>query len=372
MPLVYRRPKVTEEDGQYARGRTISWKQLTDEHCDYLLDKGRSTKHVYDTRLTMEDIAAWYTGQGLLPGQVNARNGWACLREYRARGMRHISVKHRECKFRAVFSWAYRQELFEKNLLEKMERWEVRDESRRTDVSEDIIDRIVCQMESDWADDTEAGGRFKSLEARRFFRFRDPSLTLALADSGMRIGEATNARLCNLSQPDSLGRRTLLLENTKNGDDRYVCFTAAYCAGPLSVWLEIRTAISAGSDYIWITENGNKIDPSSWGKQFNRYCRRAGIDQPVRRHDLRHRSSSAHDLIDWDLSKEIHGHRTDVAHGLYSHQTEEKINALKDAHEAAAPVANVLAKYQARADARDAALKLAASGKQKRKRVYTK
>ncbi len=361
--------QAEEEEGQFSLGQTIGWDGLISGYDEYLKNKNkiRTRKHLYDVRNTLEDVGEWYTRQGIRPAGVNARNFWECLREYKARGMKDRSVKHREVKTKAVFAWAYRAELFKKDLLERAEAWEICDKSEKRSVAEHELDAIVRQIEEDWADEATGGSRFKSLDARRYFRVREIAATLGLAETGMRVGEFFSARLCHLSPRDDQGRRTILLEKTKNGDDRLAFLSKEYCDVAFEPWLEMRLKMQTGNDFIFVSESGGKIDPGSWGRQWNKRRVRAGIERVIRRHDLRHYSSSKHDVVDKDMSKKIMGHRTDQAHDIYSH---DEVEALKAVHDAAAPVAGVLANYQAREAER--AAKAAAAVKPSRKRVYTK
>ena len=366
MPYAWQQAEE-EEEGQYALGQTINWDGFIDANEKYLKEKNkiRTQKHIYDVRNTLEDVAKWYTARGIRPAGVNARNFWECLREYKARGVKDRSVKHRQVKTKATFSWAYRAELFKKDLLERVETWEISDKPVKRSVTEDELDKIVRQIEEEWADDAAGGSRFKSLEARRFFRVRDIAATLGLPETGMRVGEFFGARLCHLSDRDASGRRTILVKETKNGDDRFAFLSKEYCDVAFEPWLLTRLKIETGNDYIFINELGGKIDPGSWGRQWNRYRQSAGIERVIRRHDLRHYSSSKHDAIDIEMSKKIVGHKSDQAHDIYSHT---EVEALKVAHDAAAPISGVLANYQARV----AALAAKPAAPVKKKRVYTK
>lgn len=149
------------------------------------------------------------------------------------------------------------------------------------------------------------------------------------------------------------------------GEARTSYFTAAYSGGILADWLAILDKIDAASPFLFVSEYGLALDPYRWGRRWDKYRQRAGIERRIRRHDLRHFSSTAHDRVDTELSKKIIGHHTNAAHAIYSHRESEE---LRHAHDRANPVGPILVRLSERKATAEAAVSAAAQ-KPKRTKV---
>jgi site-specific recombinase XerD len=365
--------QATDDEGQYALGQTITWTAFITRYGDYLRDdKERTAKHIYDTINQLTHAARDFEAHGITrPAGVNQHNALQHLRSYKATGVRDISVRHRKRKLTALFKWAWRVELFRIDKLEKLETPQIKDTKRHKPPTQNEIGLVTKQIKIDWDPDHALGSRFKSEKARVFFPTRDTAATLVLSDTGMRVGECFGIRLGDID----VEARTIKLYGTKPGDARTTIFSRGMAVvhpprngepqpmtGPLGEWINLRLAMDCATDYLFVTENGGKIDPSSWGKQWDKYRAHAGIERRIRRHDLRHYASSRHDRADREVSKALMGHRTDAAHDIYDH---DDVEDLRRVHDAAAPVEEMLETL-----AHEAAAK-AAQPVEKRRRVYT-
>ena len=190
-------------------------------------------------------------------------------------------------------------------------------------------------------------------------------MTLWMPETGCRVGETTRV----LRGDIDLDARSALLRDTKNGDDRLVYFTENFRDTVLADWLRICNALDTVCENLFITEMGLPLNPYRWGRQWDKYRQRAGIERRIRRHDLRHFASTAHDRVDKDLSKKLIGHHTDSAHAIYSHREDDE---LRTAHDQANPVGSILIRLGAEREARAAVAKAAAHTKPAAKKIYNK
>ena len=266
------------------------------------------------------------------------------------------------------FTWAYHAEIFATDKLAALQKLEITDKRRPTPVSIAEINAIVETIYDSWSPEHAPASRFRGEDAREFFPTRDVCATLWLPEVGSRVGEMTRV----LRSDIDLEARSALLRHTKNGDDRLVFFSEDFRDGILLEWLKIRNGIEAACDNLFISELGLPLNPYTWGRQWDKYRQRAGIERRIRRHDLRHFSSQAHDRVSKEASKKQMGHRTDQAHAIYSDGSyaDQEAKELRDAHDQANPVGPILVRLQEEREAKAAA---ATQPKPEPKRkVYTK
>ncbi len=122
-----------------------------------------------------------------------------------------------------------------------------------------------------------------------------------LSVSGLRVGEAQNLRLADLD----LRTGVLTIRNAKFGKDRLVPLHASTCR-VLSRYLARRQRAFVNgtpTDYLFVSERGNRLDGGSLRKTFYRLSRQIGLRAPSQRHgprlhDLRHRFASQ-TLLRW-------------------------------------------------------------------------
>lgn len=348
-------------DREASRAETITWDEFIAEYVASRVRLGRTEKHVYDIKNTLTRFGRTFEDQCVAPHMMQRRILNAALDDYRAQGKSDQTVQHAAVKIMAAYTWAVEEEIFSSDKLANFRKPPIRDRKKHESVSLEEIGRIIRAVAESWSPDQAPASRFRSEEARGFFKASDTCMTLWLPETGMRIGETCKATLDALD----LEARTVQLTSTKNGDDRVAFLTEDFVNGPLAEWLAIRNGLEAMTNRLFINELGLPLAPYAWGRGWNKYVKRAGIERRIRRHDLRHFSSTAHDRVDRELSKKIIGHHTDAAHAIYSHR---ELHELRAAHDAADPIGPLLAQVRADAEARQAA----AEPKTVRRKVYTK
>lgn len=350
---------------QRQQGADITWQDLLDRLIAEKTRLGRTPKYVSDLENGLTRAHDTLIGMGVRrPLDMNKHVLAQYLVIYqRETGAAPLSVNHQAQKLLTEFSFAYEEEIFPTNLLGTFRKAKVKP-SKHNLVKIEEINLVLDEIARTWDPEHAPASRFRSEQAREFFWVRDTCMTLWLGETGCRVGEMARALLPDLNVEE----RSAVFRDTKNGDEaRKGYYTEAFRDGILAEWLAIRNEIDAPSNYLFVSEYGLAMDPYRWGRQWDKYRQRAGIERRIRRHDLRHFSSTAHDRVDKDLSKKQIGHHTDAAHAIYSHREEEE---LRQAHDKADPVGPILVRLAERKAAAEAAQ--AAQEKPKGKKVYAK
>ncbi|MGI4791666.1 MAG: tyrosine-type recombinase/integrase [Janthinobacterium lividum] len=346
-------------------GEDITWEELLQK---FLAAKAkRSVKYQYDLKnsLTRAHLALIEIGI-TRPCMMTTKAAKTYRQSYQLEfGISDLTVNHLSQKLMTEFSWAFEEEIFATDKLAALKKIEVTDKKKRVPVKMEEINAIIGQIYDDWLEENAPASRFRSQEARDFFGIRDVCMTLWMPETGSRIGETTRVQRADLNLDD----RSALLRDTKNGDDRLVYFTLDFRDGILADWLAIRDGLDTVCDNLFVSELGMPLDPYRWGRQWDKYRQRAGIERRIRRHDLRHYSSNAHDRVDKDSSKKLIGHHTDAAHEIYSCREEARLRA---DHDQANPVGPILVRLREEREAKAAAAEAAKQPKPVRPRVYTK
>ena len=344
------------------QGADVTWTALLDRMIAEKTRRLRSAKYLYDLRNGLAHAHDTLIGMGVgMPIGMNKHVLAQYLVVYqRETGASPLSVNHQAQKLLTEFSFAYDDEIFPTNLLGTFKKATAKP-TKHTLVKIEEINLVLDEIARTWDPEFAPASRFRSEQAREFFWVRDTCMTLFLGETGCRVGEMART----LSADVNLEERSVIFRDTKNGDEaRTGYFTAAFGGGILADWLAILDKIDAASPYLFVSEYGLALDPYRWGRQWDKYRQRAGIERRIRRHDLRHFSSTAHDRVDKDLSKKQIGHHTDAAHAIYSHREEEE---LRQAHDKADPVGPILVRLAERKAAAEAAQ--AAAEKPKRTKV---
>ena len=126
----------------------------------------------------------------------------------------------------------------------------------------------------------EVARLIETFNKRLFNGARNRAMVAVMYRAGLRVSELCDLRPSHLDLQVGLVR----VQNGKGGKGRFAGIdtaTAAY----VHDWLQRR---DAGSNWLFHTRTGKRVDPRHMRAMLKRYARRAGIDKRVHPHGLRH------------------------------------------------------------------------------------
>jgi len=143
--------------------------------------------------------------------------------------------------------------------------------------------------------------------------------------TGLRLMEQLNLKVRNIDLIEML---------ITVGDKQYKTKTRRQRVVPISENLvsiiERRVAGKSKDDYVFAFRNGKRFTGDYVSKTFKKACRKAGLDEEIRYHSLRH--SFCSNLVQQGVSlyvvKELAGHSSISTTEIYSHLN---LDALKEA-----------------------------------------
>ncbi|MCB9117381.1 MAG: tyrosine-type recombinase/integrase, partial [Caldilineaceae bacterium] len=145
---------------------------------------------------------------------------------------------------------------------------------------------------------------------------RETALVWCLYGSGARISEVLALRWQDIT-PRTTGGAVLHILSGKGRKSRKAGIgPKAYAA-----MLALRTATTQGNDFVFITTSGKPVDRQSANKTMKRLAKRAGLDEDISAHWLRH-SHASHYIQKGgnvaDLQKQL-GHASLQTTSRYAH-----------------------------------------------------
>jgi integrase len=236
------------------------------------------------------------------------------------------------------FKWCKHNELIERNNLAdcKVRRLPRKAQPRPTD---DDMTRFLEVTLEYWDTKKNPVVRHVSPKRRNFHRDRNRALILLLLDSSARINE-----VLSLKMDDYLREaQKFQLTKTKNKEERKVPLSPEGVE-MLEQWLQVRRRIMRNvppdqdPGYIFISENGDRMNNGTFSQSINRYSDFAGIPR-IRCHDFRrfslHRLAKKNPMA----AQQIAGHK-DISTTMIYTETDEEFK--KEIHEEAGVLRNLL------------------------------
>lgn len=174
---------------------------------------------------------------------------------------------------------------------------------------------------------------------KTFVGFRDYCMMLLLTDTGMRIGEMTSLRICDIDF--TLRQVTLPAPITKTNRTRIVPITAktASALSRLVDYINVEP-----TDYVFLTSFGERYMADTFAKMLKKYGKQAGIDGVrVSPHTFRHYFAVKYLRSGGDSFSlmRILGH-TDIA--MTQRYVKYALGDIAESHAKASPVAELLEK----------------------------
>ncbi len=254
------------------------------------------------------------------------------LADLKATGVSDRTVQCHSIILKAAFSWLYKEGLFPRNALNRLENPKIETEVReRLAITRLEFDNLVATI---GRLSSNSSSRFKSPTLRKFHALRMEVMITLMIDGAMRKSEACRIPLEAVNLIN--GTVSLSKEITKTKKGRVCALSMDFVNGKLAEWIAFRAKIMAGcegeaSKMLFVTERREPIKPQNWGKRFDRIVREAGLQRHITTHCCRRAGSSAMDLVDRNVSKLQTGHMSDAVHDLYNIVGEAQIAKLRAA-----------------------------------------
>lgn len=227
-----------------------------------------------------------------------------------------VTVANYVRNIKVFFNWLYSIEReITKNPCEKIENPKVHRKSKMMLTPEDIK-RVLGQFDTS-----------------KFHDYRNSVITLALLDTGMRIGE------CLSLMPEHIDfkHKSILVTNPKNKQQRFVYFSPKLGL-ELRSWLKYHDRYS-NSPYVFPTTRGTQLDIRNYEKALREAGKRVNVD--IHPHQLRNNFAKYYILNggDWFTLSKILGHSSvDVTQKAYLDFTDDEVGRKYQKH---SPLSNL-------------------------------
>jgi integrase len=197
--------------------------------------------------------------------------------------------------------------------------------------TEEELGRLLAALHDRWKPGVNAGSRYVRPAARAFFQRRNYAMVAALLDTAARISELLAIRLCDYHAD----RKQIAFPKTKGGRPRIVPISDTL-AKALGDWLRVRPACE--SEYLFISERGEKLERNGFLQLFKRYQASAGV-QGITLHALRHYAITQLAKTSISGAADIAGHTNLVTTKRYVHNDAEYV---REVHSQAGTLARVV------------------------------
>lgn len=186
--------------------------------------------------------------------------------------------------------------------------------------SDEEIRVLLRSRQERWKPSVNPGARFVHASARLFFSRRNYAIIAGLIETGARIGELLSLALDDY-QP---GQAQIVIGRMKSDEPRTV---------PIStVWMEVvdaylRVRPRVETNLLFVSEYGERIEVSPFGKQFQGYLEYAG-PSGFTLHSLRHYAITQMAKTDVWAASIIAGHKDLQVTRRYLHEDPSHVRAV--------------------------------------------
>lgn len=165
---------------------------------------------------------------------------------------------------------------------------------------------------------------FAEPNPRYFSPHRDLLLMRVMREAGLRVSEAVSLK------PEHVDMRNcrVTVREGKGAKDR-LTYISSGLRDEIAEWIDRRDEEAEGTEWLFPTKKGTKVDPNHLRRSVKRYAEKAGIDEVERvsPHTLRHTFATAHYRQHGDIRRlqKLLGHSDISTTMIYTHMADEEL-----------------------------------------------
>lgn len=328
---------------------TIAWNDAFADFLNGLSGRQPKTKAFYACQL--RQLIAWALEQELSLQAFKARH----YRQYAAYRSKIVSVQtqHHDGRCAKVFAkFCLNQGYIEADFLRDYEVPNPPDAIVKAPSAKEL-ECLLRAIQNRWDVRTNPSIRTQDKTKRHFYRVRDYAIVAVLIETGCRISEACGLLMGNF-RPDIL-QVTFIGTKTKKNHEVPISSALVNAVQP---WLTLRDRIEEKKqcdrennreercgDTLFLTLEGNQVDPPSFAKAWNKYIAFAGLEH-FTRHGVRHYTITSMVAENPRAAQLLAGHADISTTMRYDHTGLEKVRA---DHSKVAPLGSVLVNKRSQA-----------------------
>lgn len=269
-------------------------------HSQYVMNLSGHTLRAYesDLRKFLQQSPDWKK-----ISQISKEDLRGYLRYLRAQTYKEASIKRYIATLKAVFCWAYREEIISSNPFDSL------DERIR------IPKRLPRALDKGCSETLRKTIDTKNLQ-NQFDHMSQKTAIHVLLGTGIRVGELSNIKLGDISLSD----RCLVIQG-KGNRQRLVYFLSKRLYEAIASYLQIRGSVKTNTVNLFITSRGGVLTPEKIRTALHRITAEAGISRRITPHMLRH-TCATHWLeagLDIRYVQKLLGHQSISTTEIYTH-----------------------------------------------------
>ncbi len=269
-------------------------------HCQYVMNLSGHTLRAYESDLRKFLQQA---PNGKKIAQISKEDLRGYLRYLRAQTYKEASIKRYIATLKAMFCWAYREEILSSNPFDTL------DERIR------IPKRLPRALDKGCTETLRKTIDTKNLQ-NQFDHMSQKTAIQMLLGTGIRVSELSSIKLGDISLSD----RCLVIQG-KGNRQRLVYFLSKKLHEAIASYLQIRWNIKTNSVNLFVTSRGGILTPAKVRAALHRFTAEAGISRRITPHMLRH-TCATHWLeagLDIRYVQKLLGHQSISTTEIYTH-----------------------------------------------------
>ncbi len=306
-----------------------NWADLVEDWRAFLI-AGRAPKTVLAYLDRLAGLRRWSEQQGLGVCAFRGRHLTRYLASRVEAGISPTTRRHDAVVAKMFFAWAAKDDYLPGNPLSDYKVVKAPKPFVRMP-TDDEIRRLLKALDERWSIKANPNARFMPAASRQFYLRRNRAIVSGLIETAMRAGEMLSLRLEDF---DAV-KRQVAVRTAKGKEPRLIPVSPA--------WIEIVQAYlkkrpACGSEFLFVTAFGTRIDCSNFSGDFRGYLAYAGLSG-FSLHGLRHYAITELSKTNVWAASQIAGHKDLKTTMNYLHNSMEHV---RETHTAAAPLTRLL------------------------------